>query len=53
MSGDGGGSGKGPHGTSLATSRGVLMGSSQLWEEMNAAIEVNRLKPVIDEMCLV
>ncbi|GJP97095.1 GroES-like protein [Aspergillus niger] len=47
-SGDGGG-GEGSHGTSIATIRRILVGSRQLQEEMNAAIEVNGLKPVIDE----
>lgn len=36
------------HSTVLATVRGVLVGNRQLQENMNAAIEVNNLKPEID-----
>ncbi|OOG00344.1 hypothetical protein ASPCADRAFT_135903 [Aspergillus carbonarius ITEM 5010] len=44
-----GGEGGGSHTTSVSTIRRVLVGSRQLHEEMNVAIEVNGLRPVLDE----
>ncbi|PYI00689.1 GroES-like protein [Aspergillus sclerotiicarbonarius CBS 121057] len=41
--------GDGTHSTSVSTIRRVLVGSRQLHEEMNVAIEVNGLRPVVDE----
>ncbi|RAK98451.1 zinc-dependent alcohol dehydrogenase family protein [Aspergillus ibericus CBS 121593] len=46
--GDGDGEG-GTHSTSVSTIRRVLVGSRQLQEEMNVAMEVNGLRPVVDE----
>ncbi|PWY75312.1 GroES-like protein [Aspergillus sclerotioniger CBS 115572] len=43
------GDGEGSHTTSVSTIRRVLVGSRQLHEEMNLAIEVNGLRPVVDE----
>lgn len=36
------------HGGRMATERRILVGSRQQFEDMNAAIEINHLKPVID-----
>lgn len=36
------------HGANLAVVRRIMVGSRQQFEEMNAAIEINELKPVID-----
>ncbi|PWY88269.1 GroES-like protein [Aspergillus heteromorphus CBS 117.55] len=36
------------HGTTMFTTRRILVGSRQLNEEMNTAIEVNDVKPIID-----
>ncbi|CAG8403153.1 unnamed protein product [Penicillium salamii] len=44
-----GNAGNGSHSTVLATVRRILVGSRELQEGMNAAIEVNNLKPEIDK----
>lgn len=35
--------------TSICTVRGVLVGSRLMFEDMNAAVEANHIKPVVDE----